>query len=113
MIKTPLTKILFLDIETVGGCKNYETCKKTNPKVAEQYIKYIDWFQKRFPEDSELSLDSIFVKRAALVPEFAKIVCVFQCLLSNLVDWILSAYNFLVWAYKDIFFCKRSKYYLV
>jgi len=51
MIKTPLTKILFLDIETVGGCKNYETCKKTNPKVAEQYIKYIDWFQKRFPED--------------------------------------------------------------
>jgi predicted PolB exonuclease-like 3'-5' exonuclease len=76
MIKTPLTKILFLDIETVGGCKNYETCKKTNPKVAEQYIKYIDWFQKRFPEDSELSLDSIFVKRAALVPEFAKIVCV-------------------------------------
>jgi hypothetical protein len=76
MIKTPLTKILFLDIETVGGCKNYETCKKTNPKVAEQYIKYVDWFQKRFPEDSELSLDSIFVKRAALVPEFAKIVCV-------------------------------------
>jgi hypothetical protein len=27
MIKTPLTKILFLDIETVGGCKDYETCK--------------------------------------------------------------------------------------
>ena len=76
MIKIPITKILFLDIETVGGCKNYESCKKTNPKVAEQYIKYIDWFQKRFPEDSELSLDSIFIKRAALVPEFAKIVCV-------------------------------------
>ena len=75
MIKTPLTKILFLDIETVGGCKNYEDCKKNNPKVAEQFIKYIDWFTKRFPEDSELSLDSIFSKRAALVPEFAKIVC--------------------------------------
>ena len=76
MIRTPLTKILFLDIETVGGCRNYEDCKKNNPKVAEQFIKYKDWFLKRFPEDSELSLDSIFTKRSALVPEFAKIVCV-------------------------------------
>jgi len=76
MINIPITKILFLDIETVGGCKDYETCKTSNPKVAEQFIKYIDWFQKRFPEDSELSLDAIFTKRSALVPEFAKIVCV-------------------------------------
>lgn len=76
MINIPLTKILFLDIETVGGCRDYETCKTSNPKVADQFIKYIDWFQKRFPEDSQLSLDQIFVKRTALVPEFAKIVCV-------------------------------------
>lgn len=76
MINIPITKILFLDIETVGGCKDYETCKTSNPKVAEQFIKYIDWFQKRFPEDSQLSLDEIFAKRTALVPEFAKIVCV-------------------------------------
>jgi hypothetical protein len=76
MIKIPLTKILFLDIETVGGCKNYETCKKTNPQVHNQFLKYIDWFRKRFPEDSELSLDEVFFRRAALVPEFAKIVCV-------------------------------------
>ena len=76
MIKIPLTKILFLDIETVGGCKNYKDCEKNNSKVAEQFIKYLDWFRKRFPEDSELSLDEVFVKRAPLVPEFAKIVCV-------------------------------------
>jgi predicted PolB exonuclease-like 3'-5' exonuclease len=76
MIKIPLTKILFLDIETVGGCKSYEDCRTSNPKVADQYIKYIDWFRKRFPEDDTLSLDQVFLKRAALVPEFAKIVCV-------------------------------------
>jgi predicted PolB exonuclease-like 3'-5' exonuclease len=76
MIKIPITKILFLDIETVGGCKDYQTCKTSNPKVLEQFIKYIDWFHKRFPEDSESSLDEIFVRRTALVPEFAKIVCV-------------------------------------
>lgn len=76
IIKVPLTKILFLDIETVGGCKSYEDCKTSNPKVADQFIKYLDWFRKRFPEDDMLSLDQVFLKRAALVPEFAKIVCV-------------------------------------
>jgi hypothetical protein len=76
MINIPLTKILFLDIETVGGCKNYTECKVNNPNVAKQFEKYFDWFQKRFPEDIGESLDYVFENRAALVPEFAKIVCV-------------------------------------
>ena len=76
MIKIPLTKILFLDIETVGGCKNYTECKVNNPNVAKQFEKYFDWFQKRFPEDVGFSPDKVFETRAALVPEFAKIVCV-------------------------------------
>ena len=84
MINIPLTKILFLDIETVGGCADYQSCVKTNPRVAEQFDKYFDWFLKRFPEDKEWGddrtteehMDIVFRKRAALVPEFAKIVCV-------------------------------------
>ena len=57
MIKTPLTKILFLDIETVGGCKNLDDCKKNNPAVANQFTKYYDWFLKRFPEDQLIETD--------------------------------------------------------
>ena len=82
MINTPITKILFLDIETVGGCPDYDSCQKFSPEIAEQFEKYFDWFLKRFPEDndgnySEIDLkNKVFVKRAALVPEFAKIVCV-------------------------------------
>jgi hypothetical protein len=84
MINIPITKILFLDIETVGGCKDYQTCIQSNPKVANQFDKYFDWFLKRFPEDKELGedrtteehMDLVFRKRSALVPEFAKIVCV-------------------------------------
>ena len=84
MINIPITKILFLDIETVGGCADYQSCIKTNPRVAEQFDKYFDWFLKRFPEDKEWGddrtveehMDIVFKKRAALVPEFAKIVCV-------------------------------------
>ena len=37
MIKTPITKILFLDIETVGLNKNYDECVKNNPKIAHQF----------------------------------------------------------------------------
>jgi len=76
MIKHPLTKILFIDIETVVVSSNYENFKKDYPELHFQFTNYIDWFQKRFPEDSGKSLDEIFVNRAALVPEFSKIVCV-------------------------------------
>jgi hypothetical protein len=78
MIKIPLTKILFLDIETVGIEKDYDTCLKKRPEIAKQFDKYEDWFLKRFPEDV-IDIDAknfMFSRRAALVPEFAKIVCI-------------------------------------
>jgi predicted PolB exonuclease-like 3'-5' exonuclease len=79
MIKIPLTKILFLDIETVGIEKDYDSCLEKRPEIANQFDKYFDWFQKRFPEDALVEIDQknfMFKRRAALVPEFAKIVCV-------------------------------------
>ena len=86
MINIPITKILFLDIETVGGCPDFDSCQKFSPKIADQFVKYYDWFQKRFPEDHievpktkkerEEKMNFVFKKRAALVPEFAKVVCV-------------------------------------
>ena len=81
MINIPISKILFLDIETVGGCPDYESCTRFNPELAEQFEKYFDWFLKRFPEDEGLCprpelRDYVFKKRSALVPEFAKIICV-------------------------------------
>jgi len=79
MIKIPISKILFLDIETVGSCPDYDACEAFNPKVAEQFDKYFDWFLKRFPEDNSYEIDKknmVFKTRSALVPEFAKIICV-------------------------------------
>jgi hypothetical protein len=79
MIKTPINKILFLDIETVGLEKNYDDLRKNHPRIADQFDKYFDWFLKRFPEDKEIESDQkniVFATRAALVPEFAKVVCV-------------------------------------
>jgi hypothetical protein len=68
-----------LDIETVGLEKNYDDLLIKHPRVAEQFDKYFDWFLKRFPEDQLIESDQknkVFETRAALVPEFAKVVVV-------------------------------------
>jgi hypothetical protein len=76
MIDFPLTKILFLDIETVGICPDWDTLVKEKPALSFQFENYFDWFQKRFPEDADKPVGQMFVNRAALVPEFSKIACV-------------------------------------
>ena len=75
MIKTPLTKILFWDIETVGITKDFETLEIEYPALTKQFHNYFDWFLKRFPEDQGLTPAQVYVNRAALVPEFSRIVC--------------------------------------
>jgi uncharacterized protein YprB with RNaseH-like and TPR domain len=50
--------------------------KKSNLELSFVFENYIDWFQKRFPEDADKPVGQMFVNRAALVPEFARIACV-------------------------------------
>lgn len=76
MINIPLSKILFLDIETVGVYADWDTLVKNNEPLSFQFRNYFDWFQKRFPEDADKPVEQMFVNRAALVPEFARIACV-------------------------------------
>jgi 3'-5' exonuclease len=76
MINIPLEKLLFIDIETVGVQSDWESLKKSNLELSFVFENYIDWFQKRFPEDADKSVGQMFVNRAALVPEFARIACV-------------------------------------
>jgi hypothetical protein len=76
MINIPLTKILFLDIETVGIQPDWASLESNRPELAYQFKNYHDWFQKRFPEDADKPIGDMFVNRAALVPEFARIACV-------------------------------------
>ncbi len=75
MISQPLEKILFFDIETVGIEKDLGSLEKNRPHLHGVFMRYIDWFKKRFPEDENLWAEEIFPNRSALIPEFAKIVC--------------------------------------
>lgn len=76
MINIPLSKILFLDIETVGVQPDWDSLVKNLPALSFQFQNYFDWFQKRFPEDANKPISEMFVNKSALVPEFNRIVCV-------------------------------------
>ena len=76
MINIPLSKILFLDIETVGVQPDWDSLQKNNEPLSFQFRHYFDWFQKRFPEDADKPIEQMFYNRSALVPEFARIACV-------------------------------------
>jgi len=76
MISTPLDKILFMDIETEGCDATYKKLQKSNKALAFQFNNYLDYFQKKYSEEAESTVDQLFVNKAALTPEFAKIVCI-------------------------------------
>jgi hypothetical protein len=76
MINVPLTRFLFLDIETVGCESNWENFKKNKKELSFQFEHIQDNLRKRFPEEENTPIEQLFVNRAALVPEFLKIVCV-------------------------------------
>ena len=76
MINIPISKILFLDVETVGIEPDWESLVKNSKELSFQFENYFDWFQKRFPEDADKPISQMFVNRAALVPEFGRIACV-------------------------------------
>jgi len=77
MIKEDIHKLLFIDIETIGICEDLDDLHITNPKLCKVWDESgWDYFKRRYSEDSEMSSNEMFVKRAALLPEFGKIVCI-------------------------------------
>ena len=74
MLPYPKTKLLFFDLETVGGYPTLSEFEKSNPELHKVFMKYQDWFIKKFPEDRDKTPEEIYETRASLVPEFAKIV---------------------------------------
>lgn len=74
MINVPKTKLLFFDLETVGIEENFENLKKNHPELARLFESYESWIIKRYPEEEGKTIDEMFYNKAALIPEFAKII---------------------------------------
>lgn len=76
MIKHDLSKMLFIDIETAGLEKDFNSLSEKQPRVADVFLKSIDWFGERFRDLNGLTdPHEVFAKKSALIPEFSRIVC--------------------------------------
>jgi len=72
-----INKLLFLDIETVGLHRDRDSLYIENRNLCDVWDESgYDYFKRHYPEDSELSSNEMFTKRAGLLAEFGKIVCI-------------------------------------
>ena len=72
-----LNKLLFFNIETAGISSNLTELKKEYPLLYDSWENNVlQYIRKWFTEDDNLSSEEIFIKRAAGIPEFARIVCI-------------------------------------
>jgi DNA polymerase III epsilon subunit-like protein len=70
-----LSKMVFFDLETASTYPTLVDLEEANPRMAELWIKRCDYLRSRFEENREKSNDELYIEKAALTPEFSRIVC--------------------------------------
>ena len=82
-LKSISKNVLFLDIETASGYKSIELC----PDEKKEKLLAL-WTRKAGPlkNDNNLTPEELYIERAALFPEFGRVVCVSFCYISTADD---------------------------
>lgn len=70
-----LTKIVFFDLETASEYGSLDQLALTKPKMAELWSKRCEYLRSRFEENKDMTDEELYEAKAALTPEFARIVC--------------------------------------
>ena len=73
--QSELTKAVFFDLETAAEYESLDLLLLANKKKAELWSKRCDYLRLRFEENKYLTDEELYVEKAALTPEFARIVC--------------------------------------
>ena len=73
--KESLAKNLYFDVETVCCEKSLSDLISKNPRLGELWKKRSDYYKKS-ESLSEMTDEEIFLSKAGLEPEFARVVCV-------------------------------------
>ena len=74
--KEDIKNILYFDVETSGGCKNYEDLTVQNPRLAKLWERRSKYFKSNTPGMEDLSDSEIYSQKSGLEPEFGRVVCV-------------------------------------
>lgn len=70
-----IQKMVFFDLETASTYSSLPELKEANPKMAELWIKRCSYLRSRFEENANLTDDELYIAKAALTPEFSRIIC--------------------------------------
>jgi hypothetical protein len=70
-----LGKMVFFDIETVASHQSLDHLKNENPTLAQLWSKRCEYLRERFEENKQKSDAELFLEKAGLHAEFARIVC--------------------------------------
>lgn len=73
--QSELTKAVFFDLETAAEHYSLDALNRANPKKAELWSKRCVYLRSRFEENKDMTDEELYVEKAALTPEFARIVC--------------------------------------
>lgn len=73
--KEILKNCLYFDVETSGCAPDYETLQQENPRLAKLFTRRYKYYQG-IPEFQNQTIDEVFISKAGLEPEYAKVVCV-------------------------------------
>jgi 3'-5' exonuclease len=72
---TELGKIVFFDLETASEYQSLDELAAVNPKMAELWSKRCIYLRSKFEENRDLTDEELYQAKAALTPEFSRIVC--------------------------------------
>ena len=70
-----LQKTVFFDLETASTYSTLNELCAANPKMGELWKKRCDYLRARFEENREMSDSELYEAKAALTPEFSRIIC--------------------------------------
>ena len=70
-----LAKVVFFDLETASEYASLDQLLIEKPKMAELWSKRCLYLRSRFEENRDMTDEQLYQAKAALTPEFARIVC--------------------------------------
>ena len=70
-----IEKMVFFDLETVAGYSSLDILAEVNPKLAQLWSERCVYLRSRFPENSQMTDEELYLDKSGLNAEYNSIVC--------------------------------------
>lgn len=70
-----IQKMVFFDLETASTWATLDDLNLNNPRMADLWVHRCEYLRHRFPENAGKSDEILYEEKAALTPEFSRIIC--------------------------------------